>query len=78
MDFAIHMSFDSLCLIRLWKCIYCHGFLLVSSRRIYACIHESLFWVSMTSKMRFVFALNEICIGRRNKCIDEMVVGGKN
>jgi len=28
--------------------------------------------------MIFVLALNEICIGRRIKYIDGMVVGGKN
>ena len=37
-----------------------YGFLLVSSRRIYACIHESLFWVIISFLNGIVLALNEI------------------
>ena len=52
-------------------------FLLVSFMRIYASIIKVIL-VIINFLMIFVLALNEICIGKRIKCIDGMVVGGKD
>ena len=50
--------------------IYCYGFLLVNSRRIYACIHESYFgWYDLLDS--FVFALNEVgWVGEINALVE--------
>ena len=52
-------------------------FLLVSYENV--CIHSlKLILVIMDFLNDICTALNEICVGRRIKCIDGMVVGGKD